>query len=278
MARRILEYFEYDDQGSTTFFTPGHIDGGSFDVDGGLDWETHMGGIPTEDNQLVAPGGSVSFLPTTATFLAKCLRASWTSSLQALHLRCGTSSEAYNHQNAKCSRLRLEGRVGQRLSATVDWMAITPGNIAVPSWNAHHSGNPFHWHQGVCTFNSAALSMQDFSLEVNNNLQPYSSLDSKSAASQRHADEIIPHNETVTVSTTVHVPPGSNLNINWGDAPADHVASLVFTSVTPTTLTIALANLRLKSWKQGLVRSDGVVPWTLDYVGKPNTANTVAIS
>jgi len=278
MARRVLEYWNWDDQGSSTWYNPGHIDGGSFDNEGGLAWEMGMGGVPTEDNQMIAPSGSVSFRPTTATFLAKCLRSTWTSNPSALVIRCGTASEAYQHDYAYCSRLRLEGSVGARLSATMDWMAITPSAIAVPTWTAHHTGNPFHWSQGTVTVNDAALSMQDFSVEVNNNLEAFSSLDVKSATVQRHPEEIIAHNITVTMSCTVHVPPSSAYLPNWTDAPANQAASLAFTSVTPTTLTIALANLRLTNWKQGLVRSDGVVPWTLDYEGKPNTSNTISVS
>ena len=278
MARRTIAYIDYDDQGQTTFHSIGHVDSGSFDNDGGVDWEISMGGVATEDNQVVAPSGSVTFRPTDAVLMALCLRTTWTGTLAPLHIRVGTGSEAYEHQYAYCSRLRVEGRVGQRISATMDWIAITPDYIAVPTWTAPHTGNPLHWHQGVCTVNDAALTMQDFSLEINNNLRVHTSLDSKSAASQRIADEITAHMESVTFSCTAHLPPATGYVSNWGDAPANQAASIVFTSATPTTVTIALANLRLKNWKQGLVRSDDVVPWTLDYVGKPNTANTVSIS
>jgi len=278
MARRRLQYLQWDDHGSSTYYTPGHIDDGSFDNDGGLAWETGLGGVATPDNQMVAPSGSVTFRPTSSTFIAKCMRASWTSDLSGLILRVGTSSEAFSHDYAYCSRLSLQCSVGQRLAATMDWMATTPDAIAVPTWGAWHSGDPYHWHQGVATVNSAALNMQDFTLEVNNNLQPHSSLDSKSAGSQRLPEEITAHNETVTFSCTVQIPPGSNYIENWGDAPANHSASLVFTSVAPSTMTISLANLRLRNWRQGLTRSDGVATWTLDYEGQPNAANTVSIS
>lgn len=281
MARRVLQYFDWDDQGSSTFYTPGHVDGGSFDNEAAIEWETGMGGIATVAYGMVAPSGSVTFRPTATTFLAKCLRATWSSALSPLIIRCGTPSEAYHHDYAYCNTLSLTGSVNARLSATMSWMAITPDTIAVPgSWTAHHSGNPFAWHQGVTTVNNAALNMQDFTLEINNNLQAHSSLDSKASGSQRLAEEITAHNETVTLSCTVQIPPASaNYMENWGDAASvAQSASLAFTSATPTTLTIALANLGLNNWKMNYVKSDGVVSWTLDFVGQTNVANTVSIS
>lgn len=278
MARRKLQYFEWDDQGSTTYYSPGHIDGGSFDNDGGISWETGMGGVATEVNEMIAPTGSVDFRPTDGTFLNKCLRSTWTANPSALHIRCGTDSEAYQHQYAYASRLQLKCSVGQRLSATMDWMAVTPGQIAVPTWTAWATGNPFHWHQGVITVNSAELSMQDFTLDIGHNLTPHSSLDEKTAGSQRHAEEITAHNITWTFSCTVHVPPSSNYMSNWGDAPSAHSGSVVLTSVTPTVLTTTLTNMRLKNWRMGLVRNDGVVSWVLDYEGKTNTCPTIVPS
>jgi len=153
----------------------------------------------------------------------------------------------------------------------MSWLATTPDAVAVPTWGAHHTGNPFAWHQGVCTVGGSALSMQDFSVEVTNNLTAHGSLDSKSAGSQRIADEITGHNVDYTFSCTVHVPPGSGNIDNWGDAATvSSVASLAFTSATPTTLTLALTNLGLKTWKMNFVKSDGVASWTLDFVGKTN--------
>lgn len=278
MARRVLQYFDWEDTGESSYATPGHIDGGSFDTGGALEYETGMGGIPTEAYGMIEPSGSVDFRPTSATFLAKCMRTSWTGALAPLILRVGTNSEAYTHDYAYCDSLTLKGSVNSRLSATVAWKALQAAQIAVPTWTAHHTGNPFAWHQGTVTVNGAALNMQDFTLTVNNNLQVHSSLDTKSAGSQRVPEEVTAHNETVTFSCSVQVPPASNYLANWGDQPTAQSASLAFTSATPTTLTIALANLQLQNWKVALVKSDGVVVWSLDFIGKPNTTNTVAIS
>ena len=277
MARRVLQYFQYDDHGASTYYTPGHIDGGSFDNEANVDWETGMGGVATPTYGMVAPAGTVDFRPTNTTFLAKCLRATWTAPATPLIIRVGTASECWTHDNAYCNTLTLNAGMNSRLSATMAWMAITPASAAVPSpIPAFHSGNPFHWFQGALVVNSAALSMQDFTLTLNHNLQAHSSLDGKSTNTQRLAEEITAHNMTWTFSCNVQVPPGSNYLANWADlANTTMTASLPFTSATPTTMTWALTGLALKNWKMNFVKSDGVVSWALDFMGQTNTGITL---
>jgi len=278
MARRVAQHLDYDDAGSSTFYVPGHVDSVDFDNDGAIEWETAMGGVATQAYGVVVPSGSVTFRPVDATFLNKCLRASFTCKPSPLILRVGGSSEAYTHNYAYCQSLSIKGSVGTHLSATMSWLAITPDAIVVPTWTAYSTGNPFAWHQGVCTINDANLSMQDFSIDLSHNLQAHTSLDTATTASQRIAEEITAHNMELSFTATVHVPPGTSAIENWSDAASvASTASLVFTSATPTTLTIALSNLGLKSWKWTGTKSDGVASWALNFVGKPNATN-LAIS
>jgi len=274
MARRVAQYFDWDDAGSSTFYVPGHVDDVTYDNDGGLEWETGMGGVATEARGVVVPSGTVNFRPVDGTFLNKCLRAGWTANPSPLIIRVGTSSEAYTHNYAYCQTLSIKGSVNSRLSASMSWLALTPDTVEVPTWTAYSTGNPFGWHQGVCTVNDAALSMQDFTIDLNHNLQAHTSLDSKSADSQRIADEITAHNMELSFTATVHVPMSSESIENWGDTPtSSSSASLAFTSATPTTLTIAVSNLTLPKWTYNGTPSDNVASWTLNFSGKTNASN-----
>jgi len=278
MARRVAQYIDYDAHDSSTFYALGHVDSVDFDNDGAIEWETAMGGVATQAYGVVVPSGSVTFRPTAATFLALCLRSGWTSNPTSLIIRVGTDSEAYQHDEAYCQSLSLKGSVNSHLSATMSWLAITPDAIAVPTFTAYDTVAPFAWHQGVCTVNGSALSMQDFSIDLSHNLQAHTSLDSKSAASQRICDEITAHNMELAFTCTVHVPPGISAIENWGDAASVvSYASLAFTNTASTTLTMALTNLGLKSWKYTGTKSDGVASWSLNFIGKTN-ATCLAIS
>jgi len=274
MARRVAQYMDWDDAGSTTWYVPGHVDSVTYDNDGGLAWETGMGGVATEARGVVVPSGSVTWRPIDVTFLNKCVRTGWTSNPSALIIRVGTSSEAYTHNYAYCQTLSIKGSVNSRMSATMSWLALTPASVVVPTWTAYSTGNPLAWHQGTCTVNSAQLSMQDFTIDLNHNLQAHTSLDAKSAASQRIADEITAHNMELSFTCTVHVPMTTGTLNNWSDTPtSSSTASLAFTSATPTTATIALTNLSLQKWTYNGTPSDSVASWTLNFIGKTNTTS-----
>ena len=278
MARRTAQYVEYDDQGSSTFYTPGHVDGGSFNNDAAHEWEYAMGGVATPGLGLVDASGSVDFRPTDATFINKALRSTLTGQPSSLVFETGTDSEAYKHEYAKIASLSLSGAVNARLSASASWIAMTPSQIAVPSWGSRHSGDPFHWYQGTVTVSGGAYTMTEFSVEVNNNVRAFGSLDEASAGSLRHPEEVIAFQEEVSMTCTVNVPLGSNAMDVWDDAPPTGlVASLAFTSAAPTTLTIALANLTLTGWQKAYQVND-IVAWALTLTGQPNTADTIAIS
>ena len=276
MARRVLQYWEYDDAGGSTYYTPGHIDGGDFDNDGAIVYEDTANGTSQIAPGMVGGSGSIEFRPTATTFLAKCLRTNPTSQLQTLDIRVGTSAEAYVHEDSMCNNLRLSCAAGERLKATVDWISMAPHALALPTWKGPHSGNPFHWYSGTVTLGGVAYTMQSFDVNVNNNVRCFTSMD-YAAAYVRYPEEIINFSEEVTLTAVVAVPLSTNALDIFGVPTATGVASLAFTSATPTTLTISLANLTLARWRKPTVVQD-VVLWTLDYTAEKNNASSITIA
>lgn len=284
MARRsgFLQYFEWSQAGQNSYAVPGKITGGSYSNDGVVSYATAQGGISDMELGIVVPSGSVEFdvTDTSSGLIAYAFRSSYTSALSGIDVQCGTSLDGYKHATAYVNRLRLSSRVGGRLSATVEWQALTPSTIAVPTWAARDTAAPFQWFDGVCTIGGAAYSLQDFSVDMNNNCQAYSSLDQGSAGSLRLPEEILGHDESVTARATIAVPLSpTGLGEPWADYPGEAgTLSLAFTDANSNTCTIALGNASLNSWEMPFVTSKDVVLWTCNFVCKVNDTGSFDVT
>jgi hypothetical protein len=269
--------------GTSTTATVGKVNGGQWGPhSSGKSFDYAISGVSAEKYGMVVAGGNATFWPTAVGILASASRATITSSaMPALTFQGGNSREAWKHATAYIDSLDLECAAPDgKVSANLTWVATTPSNIAVPTWQAAATGSEFHWFQGVCTIDGAAYGMQSFKASLKNNLTPYSSLDSKSAGSARLPEGFNIGNEEVTAQAVVMVPPTtSGLSEAWADVPDATVEmSLAFTNAASTTMTLALANLTLTDWNFNYVDSAGNSVYTIDYIGKPNTANTWALS
>jgi len=282
MRTGFIQGLDYGEGASVTA-TAGKVNGGSWENDTALDWLFSLSGKADAQFGMVGATGSATFAPTSATLMALALRASVTApTLTDLTFEGGDTSSKFRHVNSKINRLTVEGRIGQPLMSTVEWIARTPSEIDGAVYQTVDSGAILQWYQGVCTLNSATYSMQSFSVTVENNLTPYSSLDTATTDSQRLPEELVIGAERVTGSFELGVPPGTNvsagLDSGWADAPtATNSASLAFTSATPTTVTIALGGMTLTRWSVPWV-ADGVYTYAVDFEAVPNTAGSIAIT
>jgi len=263
------------------------ITGGNWRHLTGVDFDLSLGGTANARYGMIEASGSGTFLPAgtaAATILNYGLRTTTTAAgVTALVLQGGDSTRAFKMDYAYFNRVSLSGRVGGTLEASFDWIARQPSAIAVPTWTAYDSGTTYQWFQAATNTldGGTTLAMQSFELSIENGLRAETNLDSgKSTNEKRWPAEVCIGTERVTGNFTVGVPPGSNrLQQAWYDAPDGTVAfAATFTNAAPNTLTIAVANLTLGEWSQPFEGSDGTAWYTINYVGKPNTANTVAIS
>jgi len=269
--------------GASVTATVGKVSGGSWENDTALDYLFSLSGAADAQYGMVGATGTATFAPTSATLMALALRASITSpSLSDLTFQGGDTTSKFKHVNAKINRLTLEGRVGQPLMSTIEWIARTPSQITGAAFESVDTGSIMQWYQGVCTINSLTYSMQSFSITVENNITPYSSLDTATTDSQRLPEELVIGAERVRGSFEIGVPPTANVELgfddSWADAPvATQDASLAFTNAAATTVTIALAGMTISRWSMPFV-PDGVAFATVEMECKPNTANSIAIS
>jgi len=270
-------------EGASVTATAGKVTGGSWETDTGLDYLFSLSGAADAQYGMVGATGTATFAPTAATLMALALRASVTTpTLTDLTFEGGDTTSKFRHVSSKINRLTLEGRIGQPLMSTIEWISRTPSQITGAGYQTVDAGAILQWYQGVCTLNGATYSMQSFSVTVENNLTPYSSLDTATAAAQRHPEELVIGAERVRGSFELGVPPGTavsaGLDDGWADAPtATNGASLAFTSATPVTVTITLANMTLTRWSVPWV-ADGVAFYTVEFEATPNTAGAIGIA
>jgi len=265
----------------TASATVGKVVSGTMAYDSAGGFAMSIGGVADVQDGMVNATGSATFMPTNATFLANALRTSPTSSdLTELVFLGGTSSEAYSHDDAKINTLRLSCSVGQLLQAEVAWIAKAPSQVAVPTWKAYDTGSPFAWHQGTTvTLEGGSYQLREFSIEVNNNCTAETSLDTKSANSQRLPEEVLEGNEEVSGSFTTAVPISSSIMDDiYGDTRSfTNTAALVFTNGTGA-LTITVDNMACRTHKMPFQPAGEIILFETTFHCKMNDASAIAIS
>ena len=268
--------------GAATTATVGKVISGEMRQLSNVDYDLSQGGSADPRYGMIEAAGNATFLPTVDTFLAYGIRSGTTSpSMTTLCFEGGNSTQAFQHKNANIQRLALECAVGQTLQATVEWIARTPAQIAVPSWNSVDAGETLQWYRGttMTVDGGTSLALRDFRVEVTNGLVPETSLDAKSALSMRFPEEIRVGPDTIRGSFTAGVAPGSGrLAQAWADVPSVCGASIIMTNVAAKTLTITLGNLRVDRWSLAFVTPDQVSYYRCEYTGLPLQADTIAVT
>ena len=141
--------------GASVTATAGKVNGGSWENDTALDYLFSLSGKADAQYGMVGATGTATFAPTAATLPALALRASVSApSLSDLTFEGGDTTSKFRHVNAKINRLTMEGRIGQPLMSTIEWIARTPSAIAGAAYQTVDTGAILQWYQGVCTINS----------------------------------------------------------------------------------------------------------------------------
>jgi len=282
LRRGFIDHLDYGSGASTTA-TVGRVLSGTWEIDDGGDYDYSIGGYSASRDGMVSAKGNATFLVTNSckTVLGLALRASITAnSLTDCVFQAGTSSEAYQMLSSHIDSLKLTGRVNQSVQAEISWVSRAPSVVAVPTWKSYDTGAPFQWFQGTCTIGGSAYTMQDFSIDLNNNVTAHTSLDVKSANSQRLPEELVDGNEIISATFTVAVPITSTI---MDDPFADNITftndiSLAFVNASSETFTITMADLKLKSWSKPFAAGGDVVYWTLTMEPLPNTASGLTLA
>lgn len=228
-----------------------------------------------------APSGDVVFYPQTKVFLSShVLRSSMTSpSLTSLYFEGGSASDgsAWQYSGAKVDGCVLECSIDDALTADVTWIATSEASGG--SASATESSNvTYEWFEGVVTIAGNTCECQSMRVEINNNLQPYYSLD-ESVSDKRLPDGLTIGNEEVRLTTEVLTFPQETQIESWiwADSVAtDITASYAFTGTD--TITVSLANLACAGISVPFEVGNGAVVYRLAFVGQSSQPDTLEIT
>ncbi len=288
LATGFLQHLDY---GATSACTAsvGKVNAGTWRGSSAVDYDLSITGLADPRFGMVEPGGNCTcFAAGGIIDLLKTygLRTNMSvPALTAVRFEGGSSNQAFLHYPSYISRWSLEGRIGQTLTASMDWLTTTPANLAVPgSWQASDATETFQWFHGTSDFKldtEASLLMSEFRVEVDNQVTLRTNLDGgKTADQKRFPAEVTVGSEIVTGSFTVGLPPGSDgLAESWHDAPSGTVtAAIIFQNAASKLLTCSLGNLTIGDWSFAYVAPNDVEYFTIPYTAKPNRTDSVALS
>ncbi len=173
------------------------------------------------------------------------------------------------------------GGVGEAVMVNYDIIGLkatpvtyTSGQVAAVIPTA-----PFTWQDAAVTIGTQALSCQDFSVKLENGLRHSSSLDVKTAGSERIPEEIVIGSEKVSASFTVRgLPAGINFT---DDVPTLPITASIVIGNGYTTKTLTLRDLYIKPWGIEILKGDEIHDFKLECESRYNplrSAATAALS
>lgn len=249
----LCQYLEWSLDGST-WFPFGIVPGGETGDAEAPEHRRGLGGFDRLVGPMVFPGGSVQFLPVDGTFITHALgyvfrpRTTYypCTGLTEYYVRMGTASGAAGeeqYQYCKTNSLVLEAAVGDPLQATVEWLGRDKSEVVYDK-PTQTLGDHFEWYDGVCTVNSTAVSLQGFTVTLENGLRPYTDMDGAVATELRLAKRLLEGNEAIRLDVRC----GNPLTLAARGAVADDLpvnltANFAFTNTEADVLTIAVTGL-----------------------------------
>lgn len=228
--------------------------------------------------------GSIEFLPTgenDATLIGYALRSGFTApTLTALAIEGGHgSSHGWLHTGCYISTLELSQAVDGPLTASIAWQGTSGSRVASPSPQTLESGNPYEWFETSITIDAGTYDVREITVNVDNGLEPYSTLDSKSAASLRKPEGIKVGSEIVTVSLVMLSPADHSTLFDLDADDIDTDIDIVWTAGNNArTFTVTLSDLACTSNPMPFQSPDGLVVWNVELEAKHNTAGAITIA
>jgi hypothetical protein len=263
---------QFLDYGTTTTISAcvGKVTGGSLNSDSAL---VHREGIGAQDSIVggpVVPGGTADVIVQDGSLLAYAKRASLTApSMTSLCFAGGYAGEGRKQTGAYINTMRLSCSVGEPLTASLEWLALTD-DVYATAQKAYLAGSTFEWFTGTASIGgSTSLEVQSFEFNLNNNLEPVYSLDAKTTNQMRWPDSIKIGSQEVTLSVDCLIRPSTVAIADiFGDSLGT-ATTCIFTLVGGTsgtqTATLTVTNLSRKSAPLPFVTGGGLVTYALAY-------------
>lgn len=181
----ICQYITYSTGSDAAF---GIVTGGSVRDADNVQHRRGQGGVDRIVGGLVTPTVSVTFLPVDVSIIGTAGPGlAWRaasgfpcSDLATSTVKYGSFTEE-DFTGAKVNTMSLTCGMGDPLSCTVDFMALNKFETSLGSGVAVTDPH-FEWYSAACTVNSTNVSVQSFTINLNNNLRAYQDIGSVTAS------------------------------------------------------------------------------------------------
>ena len=277
----ILQYADWG-AGAAVQYAVGMVTGGTIGpTHANIQKRRGIGGQTQNSGGLVEVGGSMDFLPQGANCLALIGHAERTFAvtgipgMTALAIEggsIGSGSVGYLHTGCYINTMRLSQEMEGALVASMTWLGTTYAVQNTPTATTRQTGLTHEWWASTIIIDTATYDVQSWSVDLNNNLWPYSSLDTKASA-KRLPEGIGIGSEAVTCSV-VAASDCTALDLDTDDIDVD--IDIVITTTNGTeTETITLSDMSCESADMAYVAPDGAITWALEFTGKEDATGCI---
>lgn len=208
MARRtgLSGFLEHDINETGTFTAFDLIEEFELGWDGNeLNENIGVGGQSAVARGMVWPIGSATTKLQTDNLLNCIIRTSISSLPPVIEqIRGGILDEtngSLTHYDCYINRAEISCEVDGFVMTSYEWLALdySYGTITSGTQASHITTTPFIWHAGDVQFDSSRYSCQSWRITIENNIEALTSLDQKSAGSQRLPEALRVGNYKVTL-------------------------------------------------------------------------------
>lgn len=279
----ILQYLVWG-VGATPTAAVGTVTGG--EIGPGVNPIVHREGIRGQDyiaGGLIDISGSADFLvedESDANIVEYALRSSYTTpAMTALSFEGGTTNNiGHLHTGVYINTLSLRQSVGEALVASIAWMGTGYTRTGTPSAKSARTGKPYEWERSTFTIDSGTYVVQAITLNLNNNLAAYASLDTATANSMRFPDALNIGSEDLDMSVVLMSPADQSTLFDLTADVIDVDVDVVWVANNGTRkLTVTVSDLACSTNPMPFVAPGDNVLWNVELTGKKNNATTVTI-
>lgn len=266
----LFQWLKYG-TGTSADSATGLVDGGDLNINPDLRKRLGIGGTEIRRGGVVVPMGSASMYvtDTNQALFAAGLRASYPrGALTELEFAGGTDAWQLLYHDAVITDLALDYVRGDGLKGTVNWGAMTPGYSATGSSQAEEANESIEDYEFVITFEDSEYYVNECRIAIANNVEFYTSGNTKAAGFERCPTHRTYGAEILTVGFNTDIPlPIGTLGLYDQDMPTNLGIVLTGTG-NDNTITLTLANLApSEAVAMNMVDHSTIVGWASGFAG-----------
>ena len=254
----------------------GRMTGGGFNPCDQVDTREGIGADALNVGGALEPGGTCSYEASIITWPNYAIRSSFTDpSLTDLCFIGNFSGDARKQTGAKISKLTIKGAVNSALTVDMEWKCLTDVADTSTPQDALTT-TVFEWFTGTALIDGEARCCQDFTIELDNNIEYVYCLDTTTENTRRFPDALHVGSQTFSVNTTTLTRPTTT---EFAAVRADTLGvadTCVFTFIGGTsgtqTLTITCSNLTPTGIAVPFSVGGDIISYNRNFTGAKDTA------